>query len=377
MNIQLFADYYDELEQNIKNSKNNAINQMSGLEQEKQTQINDYNTNYNNQINNYNDLLKTEKENINTQTEQQKQIQQQNYNYNVDLINQQKQEAAKETDKQVKDAYVDYMKQTNEMGGALENLASRGLATQGYSESSKVSMYNTYQNRVGTAKEALLKANTDFNNKMTEAKLNNDAALAELELNKMNQMYQIALKGFEFTTNMYNQKLNYEQGLNEYYTGRQDTLQSRIDNYNATLGNIAEKREEQYRYEQEQARIKEQQKYERELAQKEFQEKIRQFNAQLAEDRRQFNATINSKKSSKEFSDTTKNTEDDRIVTRIASPKSLSTARAMIWVNDNIYKKGFGGVKLSALEDKLKEGYEKKILKEKDIKTILETYGIR
>ena len=45
-------------------------------------------------------------------------------------------------------AYIDYMKQTNQYGGALENLASRGLATQGYSESSKVAMYNTYQNRV-------------------------------------------------------------------------------------------------------------------------------------------------------------------------------------------------------------------------------------
>lgn len=130
------------------------------------------------------------------------------------------------------------MKQINQYGGSMETLASQGLANTGYSESSKIAMYNTYQNRVSTAKSALTKANTEYDNQISQALLNNNVALAEIALNKLQQSYQIALSGFEYKNTMLNNKLNYEQGINDSYFSKNTTLQNQIDNYKSQIAGI-------------------------------------------------------------------------------------------------------------------------------------------
>ena len=55
-----------------------------------------------------------------------------------------------------------------------------GLENTGYSESSLVSMYNAYQNRVGTAKESLNNTIMNYNNAITQATLANNEKLAEI-----------------------------------------------------------------------------------------------------------------------------------------------------------------------------------------------------
>ena len=256
---------WDELNEYYKNSINQTQQQINNLQTEKQNAINEYETGYNNQLQQYNDLQQQQQNYIDTWAANQKEQQQKQTDYNIGLINQNKEEAAKETQKQTQDAYIDYMKQTNQYGGALENLASRGLATQGYSESSKVAMYNTYQNRVATANAALTKANTDYDNQIQQALLNNDAALAETALEQMKQTYQLALSGFEYTSNLYNQRLSYLQNIENTYYDRGQNLQALQAGYAGELGKIRQ--------------------YQEQLA-----EEKRQFNEKMAEEKRQFNA---------------------------------------------------------------------------------------
>lgn len=261
---------WDELNEYYKNSINQTQQQINNLQTEKQNAINEYETGYNNQLQQYNDLQQQQQNYIDTWAANQKEQQQKQTDYNIGLINQNKEEAAKETQKQTQDAYIDYMKQTNQYGGALENLASRGLATQGYSESSKVAMYNTYQNRVATANAALTKANTDYDNQIQQALLNNDAALAETALEQMKQTYQLALSGFEYTSNLYNQRLSYLQNIENTYYDRGQNLQALQAGYAGELGKIRQ--------------------YQEQLA-----EEKRQFNEKMAEEKRQFNAEYNYK----------------------------------------------------------------------------------
>lgn len=261
---------WDELNEYYKNSINQTQQQINNLQTEKQNAINEYETGYNNQLQQYNDLQQQQQNYIDTWAANQKEQQQKQTDYNIGLINQNKEEAAKETQKQTQDAYIDYMKQTNQYGGALENLASRGLATQGYSESSKVAMYNTYQNRVATANAALTKANTDYDNQIQQALLNNDAALAETALEQMKQTYQLALSGFEYTSNLYNQRLSYLQNIENTYYNRGQDLQALQAGYAGELGKIRQ--------------------YQEQLA-----EERRQFNEKMAEEKRQFNAEYNYK----------------------------------------------------------------------------------
>lgn len=254
---------WDELNEYYRNNIDQTQQQINNLQTEKQNAISDYEAGYNTQLQQYNDLQQQQQNYIDTWAANQKEQQQKQTDFNIGLINQNKEEAAKETEKQTKDAYIDYMKQTNEYGGALENLASRGLATQGYAESSRVAMYNTYQNRVATANEALRKANTDYDNQIQQALLNNDAALAETALEQMKQSYQLALSGFQFTSDLYNQRLAYLQNIENTYYGREKDLQSLQAGYTGELGKIRQYQDAQQQWE------------------REFAEEQRQFNAQM------------------------------------------------------------------------------------------------
>lgn len=253
MNIQRFATW-DELTDYYNKNLQQTQAQINNLQNEKQAAINDYEAGYNAQLNEYKDLQAQQQNYIDTWAQTQKDIQQKQTDYNISLIEQNKKEAAEEKEKQVKDAYTDYMKQTNEYGGALENLASRGLATQGYAESSRVAMYNTYQNRVATANEALTKANVQYDNQIQQALLNNDAALAETALEQMAKSYQLALEGFDYRSNLYNQRLTYIQNINNTYYDRENELRSLEAGYAGELADIR-KYQEQMAEEQRQFNI--------------------------------------------------------------------------------------------------------------------------
>ena len=268
MNFEELAEYYNR-------NLNQTQQQINNLATEKQNAINEYETGYNNQLQQYNDLQAQQQNYIDTWAANQKEQQQKQTDYNIGLIEQNKKEAAEETQKQTQDAYVDYMKQTNQYGGALENLASRGLATQGYAESSKVAMYNTYQNRVSTANAALVKANTEYDNQIQQALLNNDAALAETALEQMKQSYALALQGFEYTSNLYNQRLSYLQNLEDTYYNRGLQLQSLQNTYAGEIGKIRQ-------YQDEIQLEREKRELARQQWEREFAEEQRQFNAQMS-----------------------------------------------------------------------------------------------
>ncbi len=284
LKIQKFSNW-DDLKEIYNQNIQKTQTELTNAETERNNLINDYNTNYDKRLSGYDNLLKDRENYINNWAETQKENQQKQTDYNISLINQNKEDAQKNAEKETKDAYVDYMKQTNEYGGAAETLASKGLATQGYSESSRVGMYNTYQNRVATTNAALTKANTEFNNQISQALINNDIQLAEIALNQMQESYKLALEGFEYKDTMYNNRINYINDINNNYFTRKSSLQDRIDNYNSQINNIT-----QIQSELEENRAKRQQEHDEWLA--EFNEKKRQFNEELAENKRQYNQSM-------------------------------------------------------------------------------------
>lgn len=282
LQIQIFASTWDDLKDLYGESINSANNQLANLESEKQTELDNYNENYNNQLNQYKELQQQQQDYIDKYAEQQKETQQKQTDYNINLINQNKEQAEKDTEKEIKNSYIDYMKQNNQYGGALENLATNGLATSGLAESSKIAIYNTYQNRVGIAKESLSKANQNFDNQIQQALLSNDASLAEIALNQMQQSYQLALSGFEYTSQLNQNKLSFETSLNDRYYTRQSDLQSRIDSLYGSLASINQQQESF-------ALQREQLAEEKAQREREYQ----QWKQEFAENQRQFNKTYN------------------------------------------------------------------------------------
>lgn len=175
---------------------------------------------------------------------QQKALQQQNTDFTIQKIEQQKERAEQDYTKEQKGAYVDWQKQSNKYGVQAEQQAAQGLRNGGYSESSQVSMYNQYQNRVGTARDSYNRAVQDYDNSITEARLTNSAKLAEIAYNALKTKLEINLKGFESGNQLL---LNQINALNaekdRYYSRWQDVLKQ--INYENELAEQQRQYEEQ------------------------------------------------------------------------------------------------------------------------------------
>ena len=359
LNIQIFASW-EELTERYNTDISNAQSQLSALDIEKQKLLDDYTTNYNDQLAKYDDLVNQQQNNIDTWAEKQKEIQQNQTDYNIGLINQNKEQAQKQTDAELGDAYIDYQKGMNQFGGNAEALASSGLAGTGFSKNAEIAMNITYQNRVSTANAALVKANTEYSNQIQQALLNNDAALAEIALQQMTQSYQLALQGFEYKNNLYNNKLAYELDISDTYFNRQQSLQDDISYYYDRLAQINQYQEEQAQWEREFAQ-----------QQKQWEEESKQFWAQHELNKKQYEALYDDGAKEPET------TSENILKNQTASTPVLSSRYAQNWADKNIYTSDVikNGISETDLMNKLETALKAGTLKQTDVDKILKGFG--
>lgn len=224
---------------------------FKNVENEKQSELNKYNQTYDRLIDEKNQFTNQQQDLVDRWEDTQKQIANDNLNHQIDLYNQQKDKANREYQDEAKASYIDYQKEVDRYGVSRENVVQNGLSNSGYSESSKVDMYNTYQNRVASARKSLNDAKLEFDNAIKEAQLQNNATLAQNALTALQQKLSIALEGFGYKSEQENNRLNWNYNINNTYYDRYKNVESQIN------------------YENEQA------------------EKIRQFNEQMAYQKRQ------------------------------------------------------------------------------------------
>jgi hypothetical protein len=169
---------------------------------------------YQDQINASNDWEKKQTELQNQQTD-----------FAIQQIEQQKADAQKDYTKEQSGAYVDWKTQSKEHGVRAEQMADKGMQNTGYSESMQVSMYNTYQNRVAVARESINRIFADYNNKITEARLQNNATLAEIAFKAQQQRLELVLQQLTAKNQLLLQKANQKLEIeNSYYNRYQDVL---------------------------------------------------------------------------------------------------------------------------------------------------------
>lgn len=199
------------------------------VESEKQSALDNANNTYNTMINNsdkyYQDQIQASKDYATKQQE----IQQANTDFAIEKIEQQKEQTEKDYTKEQKGAYADYQKQTNDYGVNAEQMASSGLSNSGYSESSKVSMYNTYQNRVAIARDSFDRSILNYNNGIKDAQLQNNSALAEIAYNSLQKQLELGLQGFQYKNSLLESQLNTQQTIENTY---QNKWQAVLDQMN-------------------------------------------------------------------------------------------------------------------------------------------------
>lgn len=237
-------------------------------------------------------------------------LQQEQTDFTIKQIEQQKDQAQKDYTKEQSGAYVDWKKQSGAYGANAEGMAAAGLAGSGFSESSQVSMYNTYQNRVAMARETFNKAILTFNNNIKEARLQNNAALAEIYFQAHKEQLELSLQGFQYKNQLLLDQAARKTELENTYYGRYMDVLNQINTENAMAEEI---RQFNKNYEFQVQQFAEQRKQ----FQMEYNENVRQFNEeikrlkakdaqehaaeiqrlelqkqQLAEEKRQFDKTV-------------------------------------------------------------------------------------
>ena len=170
------------------------------------------------------------KEGIEDYKDKQTKLQNEQTNLTIQGIEQDIDDLKKDYTKEQSGAYVDWQKQSNQYGAESEKMAATGLANTGYSESSQVSMYNQYQNRVAIARETFIRAETDFKNKIAEAKLQNSSMLAEIAFNALQQELQLSLQQTQYNNQLLQELSSQRNAIKQSIWNR---YQNVIDNINA------------------------------------------------------------------------------------------------------------------------------------------------
>ena len=226
------------------------------VESDKNAALSDLEKTYAGMINNSDKYYQQQIDASKAWSEKQSELQQEKTDFAIQEIEQQKAQAKKDYTKEQSGAYVDWQKQSNQYGANAEQMASGGMTNTGYSESSQVSMYNTYQNRVATARESYNLAIQNYNNSITEARLQNNSVLAEIAYEALQAQLKLSLEGFQYKNQLILEKTNKKTDLeNQYYSRYQDVLKQ-INTENALA------------------------------------EEIRQYNEKMAEEKRQYNETL-------------------------------------------------------------------------------------
>ena len=228
------------------------------VENEKKGELNKYNETYNALINERNNLTNQQQEMVNRWENTQKDIANKNLQYQKDLIEQQRKKAEQAYQNEAKASYIDYQKEVDKYGVSRENVVNNGLSNSGYSESSKVDMYNTYQNRLGTARKSMQDAGLEFDNAIRQAQLSNDETLAQNALTALQNKLNIILEGFNYRSEQENNRLNWNNTINNNYYNRYKDVESQINYENETAEKIRQYNE-QMEYQKERDRIADEQ----------------------------------------------------------------------------------------------------------------------
>ena len=145
----------------------------------------------------------------------------------------QKDQAKKDYLKEQAGAYTNYQKQTAKHGVEAEKMAAGGMGGTGFAESSQVSMYNAYQNRVAVAREAYTQAVTNYDISMQEARLQNSAALAQIAYDTLQTQLQLTLQGLQYHNQLILDLFNQKTNINNTYYGQWLDVLNQMNQENA------------------------------------------------------------------------------------------------------------------------------------------------
>lgn len=148
------------------------------------------------------DILENKQNNLlNQQEQKQNDVINQQTQMQVDELNREKEKLDKDTQKTTSGLYSSWQKQANQYGAGMEQLAQQGLANSGYAESTRTSLYNTYQKSVTDTLNNSRDLKADYDFKITQARQNGSVQQAQAALDLYSQRLQLLTQNYELRQN--------------------------------------------------------------------------------------------------------------------------------------------------------------------------------
>ena len=341
------VDYNDKRFTAVTNEEKNELNEWNGTFDKMASDAEGY----------YNDLAGNAQKWADKQTE----IQDERYDYTIKQINQQKDQAKQDYIKEQSGAYVDWQKQSNQYGANAEKMAAQGLAGTGYSESSQVSMYNTYQNRVATARESYDRAVLNYNNAIKDATLQNSSVLAEIAYEALQKQLELSLQGFQYKNELIMKKADKEAQIKSFYWQKYQDVLKQINTENALA-------EEVRQYD-------ESMKFQRE-----------QFNYQIEQDAKESdtpkitkytNSQINARNANREKSSGSSSTKITKYSESQKNARAKEREKDPTVDMDSVLDLGFGPISESKLNDLVESGVVEEYVSGNKIKFRLSANAVK
>lgn len=252
------------------------------VEDTKDAAITDVKNTYDSMINQTDQFYDEQIEASKQWAEEQSQLQQEQTDFAIEQIEQQKEQSEKDYITEQSGAYADWQKQSGQYGVNAEQMAASGLTNTGFSESSQVGMYNTYQNRVASARESFNQATLNYNNAIQQARLQNNSKLAEIAYNAYQQQLELALQGFQYKNTLLEAQMNELQETEDRYYQRYQDVLNQINTENAMAEEIRQYNESLALQKEQLAEEIRQFEQSYALQMQQYQESIRQFNEEMA-----------------------------------------------------------------------------------------------
>lgn len=249
---------------NVKYTVNYDDERFAKVESDKKQALTDLEKTYGGMVDQSDSFFNAQIDASKQWADQQSKNQQAQTDFTIQQVEQQKEQAQKDYTKEQSGAYADWQKQSAKHGANAEQTASMGMTNTGYSESAQVSMYNTYQNRVMTARETYNLAVQNYNNQITQARLSNSSVLAEIAFNALQQQLEYSLQGFQYKNNLLLEQANKKVEMENIYHQRYQDVLNQINTENAMAEDIRQY-EKNYAFQE-----------------KQFAEEIRQFQENMA-----------------------------------------------------------------------------------------------
>lgn len=203
------------------------------VEADKKAALNEVDVTYGNMISQSDTYYQKQIDAAQDYADKQTQLQNEQTNFAIKEIEQNKAQAKKDYLKEQSGAYVDWQKQSNEYGVNAEQAAANGMSNSGFTANLENSLYNTYQNRVATARASYELAVQDYNNAITEARLQNNSILAEIAYEALQKRLELSLQGFQYKNNLILEKAKQKIELDNTYYGRYQDVLKQINTENA------------------------------------------------------------------------------------------------------------------------------------------------